>query len=99
MRKNNNSLWLVHNLFIVKDGDPSALILPTPDGPDPASDLASYVPTLILPSPDGPDLPSDVASSVPAHSLPTPDGPAFSEPAADDFSPSSGDNFLPPLVG
>ena len=40
-----------------------ATILPTPDGPDPPSDLASSVPALSLPTLDGPAL-----------SDPTPDG-------------------------
>ena len=59
-------------------GDPPsvpALILPTPDSPDPPCDLASSVPALRLPTPDNPDPPSDLASSVPALRLPTPDNP------------------------
>ena len=79
--------------------DPSsvpALILSTPDGPDPPSDLASSVPAFILSTPDGPDPPSDLASSVPALSLPTPDGPALSNPIPDGFPPSPDDHLLPP---
>ena len=54
-----------------------ALILPTPDGPDPLSDLASSVPALSLPTPDGSAL-----------SDPTPDG--FTPSHDDYFLPQTG---------